>query len=74
MITVSTALYRRSMMKEPPKKVRGFWFFSIGSTAGYNDITKAWSPDNHYLTYSEAVREAKAEAKKRGATIIYVLP
>lgn len=74
MITVSTALYRRSMMKEPPKKVRVFWFFSIGSTAGYNDITKAWSPDNHYLTYSEAVREAKAEAKKRGATIIYVLP
>ena len=74
MITVSTSLYRRSMMKEPPKKVRGFWFFSIGSTAGYNDITKAWSPDDHCLTYAEAVREAKAEAKKRGADIIYVLP
>ena len=74
MIIVSTSLYRRSMMKEPNKKVRGFWFFSIGSTAGYNDIEKAWSPENNYLTYAEAVREAKKEAKRIGATIIYVLP
>ena len=74
MITVSTSLYRRSMMKEPNKKVRGFWFFSIGNTEGYNDVTKAWSLENHYLTYSEAVREAKKEAKRVGATIIYVLP
>ena len=73
MITISTSLYRRSLMKEPPKKVRGFWFFSIGNTDGYNDITKAWSPEGHY-TYSEACKLAKAEAKKRGVTSIWVLP
>jgi hypothetical protein len=73
MITVSTSLYRRTMMREPNKKVVGNWWFSIGSTEGYNDIEKAWSPNGHYK-YSEAVKLAKAQAKKQGATIIYVLP
>lgn len=73
MITISTSLYRRSMMKEPPKKVRGNWWFSIGTTEGYNDIEKAWSPEGHY-TYAEACKLAKAEAKRIGATEIWVLP
>ena len=71
MITVSTSLYRRSTMKNP--RGRGNWWFSIGSTAGYDDITKAWSPNGHY-TYTEACKLAKKEARKRGANIVFVLP
>ena len=69
-ITVSTALYYREYMKEP--KGRGSWAFSIGDKSGYDDATKAFFTNS--MTYREAVKVAKLEEQKKGATIIYVLP
>ena len=73
MVTISTSLYRRNIGKEPNKRVRGNWWFSIGTTEGYNDIEKAWSPEGHY-TYGEACKLAKAEAKRQGVETVWVLP
>ena len=60
-------------MKEPPKNVRGTWWFSIGGTQGYSDIEKAWSPEG-YLTYADACKLAIKEAKRRGVYSVYLLP
>ena len=69
-ISVVTSLYYYDYNKEP--KGRGCWAFSIGSKEAYRDVSKAFFTDS--MTYREAVRVAKEEAQKRGATIIYVLP
>lgn len=69
-ISVVTSLYYYEYSKEP--KGRGCWAFSIGSKEGYRDVSKAFFTDS--MTYREAVKVAKEEAQKRGATIIYVLP
>lgn len=69
-ITVATHLYEREYDKAP--KGRGSWAFSIGSTAGYKDVSKAFFTDS--MTYREAVKVAKQEAQRQGATIIYTLP
>ena len=72
-MTVNTSLYRRVLGREPNRKVRGYWFFAIGSTRAYDDITLAFETSSG-LTYSEACKEAKAEAKRLGTDVIYVLP
>ena len=69
-ISVVTSLYYYEYCKEP--KGRGSWAFSIGSKEGYRDVSKAFFTNS--TTYREAVKVAKEEAQKRGATIIYVLP
>ena len=69
-INVETTLYYSDLGKEP--KGRGVWAFSIGSKEGYEDVTKAFFTNS--MTYKEAVKVAKEEAQRRGATIIYVLP
>ena len=69
-ISVVTSLYYYDYNKEP--KGRGCWAFSIGSKEACRDVSKASFTDS--MTYREAVRVAKEEAQKRGATIIYVLP
>lgn len=70
-ISVSTRLYERAHCKAPRGK--GQWAFSIGTTDAYDDVTKAWWTDGA-RTYTQAVNEAKAEAQRRGAKVIYVLP
>lgn len=69
-VQVYTYLYEREYMRRP--KGRGSWAFSIGNTAGYDDATKAFFTNS--MTYSEAVKVAKQEARNQGATEIYVLP
>jgi hypothetical protein len=46
--------------------------FSIGNTDGYRDVEKAYFCKP--AKYSDAVKEAKAEAKSRKVTSIYLLP
>jgi len=70
-ITVSTRLYEREYCKSP--KGRGCWAFSIGNTAAYDDVAKAFFTPGS-TTYREAVRLAKQEAQAKNADIIYVLP
>ena len=69
-INVSTHLYEREYGRCP--KGRGAWAFSIGDTAGYNDVSKAFFTSS--MTYREAVKVAKQEAQRRNATVIYTLP
>lgn len=69
-ITVETNLYWYEYGKNP--KGYGSWAFSIGDKSGYRDATKAFF--TNAMTYREAVKVAKLEAQKKGATIIYVLP
>lgn len=69
-IMVSTRLYEREYGKQP--KGRGSWAFSIGDTKGYDDVSKAFFTNS--MTYREAVKVAKLEAQRQGATIIYTLP
>ena len=70
MITVFTNIYERNTGRKP--KGFGTWAFSIGNTDGYKDVEKAYFCKP--AKYSDAVKEANAEAKSRKVTSIYVLP
>ena len=67
-ISVSDSSYRFALGRAP--RGNGNWAFSIGSREAFDDVTKAFW---HNGSYTEAVKAAKKEAQKRGATTIYVM-
>lgn len=68
-ISVDDSNWRFTSGKSRPSG-RGTWAFSIGSKEAFDDIDKAFW---HYGSYSEAVREAKKEAQRRGSTRVFVM-
>ena len=70
-IEVVTASYRWVHGHAP--KGRGSWAFAIGNKkqAEENPNEVFWA--SPYSLYSDAVKEAKKEAQKRGETTVYVL-
>lgn len=69
-IKVNTKEYELNHQKAP--RGVGVWAFSIGNKAAFDDVEKAFWTGS--MNYSEAVKMAKLEAQKQGATIIYVMP
>jgi hypothetical protein len=63
-VTVDTRPYFRSHLREP--RGTGSWAFQIGR----DEENLFW----HNGTYGEARKAAQAEARRRGATIIYAQP
>lgn len=70
-VFVYTRCYEIEYGRRP--KGRGCWAFSIGNTEAYKDVTKAFWTEGS-CTYTQAVRQAKEEAIRRGVTCVYVLP
>ncbi len=69
-IEVNTKEYE-SVHQKAPRRV-GVWAFSIGNKDAFDDVDKAFWTGS--MKYTDAVKMAKQEAKKQGATIIYVMP
>ena len=69
-ISVYDSSWRFSTGKSRPSGT-GNWAFSIGSKEAFHDIDKAFWANGKY---SDAVKEAKKEAQKRGVRSIYVMP
>ena len=70
-IEVVTASYRWAHGHAP--KGRGSWAFAIGSKKQAEDDPSKVFWATPYSLYSDAVKEAKKEAQKRGETTVYVL-
>jgi len=72
MIEVRTESYRWTHGRMPRGK--GQWGFAIGNRkeAEENPDKVFWSKP--FTLYTEAVKEAKKEAQKKGVITIYVLP
>lgn len=68
-ISVDDSNWRFTSGKSRPSG-RGTWAFSIGSKEAFDDIDKAFW---HSGSYSDAVKEAKKEAQRRGVTRVFVM-
>jgi hypothetical protein len=68
-IYVNTDVYERNHGAKP--KGRGNWAFGIGTS---DPDMQSDEPFWANMLYSEAVKAAKEQAKKRGVNVVYVLP